>query len=93
MEKEQTVKFNNKTYEWNKLSEKSKLFFGQLRDLDTQIVQARMKIDQLHMSRHGFTNALANELGEKISAHVHTDHAAKPKANFSPFKSRENKTN
>ena len=27
-----------------------------------------MKIDQLHMSRHCFTNALANELGEKISS-------------------------
>jgi len=85
MEKEQKVKFNNKIYEWNKLSQKSKLFFGQLRDIDTQIVQARMKMDQLNMSRQGFTAALANELGEKISV--------KPRANFSPFKSREDKTN
>jgi hypothetical protein len=62
MDNNQKVKFNNKEYEWNKLSQKAKLYFGQLRDLETKIMQSRMQMDQLNMSKHGFTMALQTEL-------------------------------
>ena len=62
MEKEQKVKFNNKEYEWNKLNQKTRLMFGQIRDLDNKILQVRMQMDQLNMARQGFTSALQNEL-------------------------------
>ena len=45
MENKQKVKFNNKEYEWNKLSQKAKLYFGQLRDIDNKILQLKMQVD------------------------------------------------
>ena len=65
MEKEQKVKFNNKEYEWNKQSQKAKLMFGQIRDLDNKIMQSRMQMDQLNMARQGFPTALQAELEGK----------------------------
>ena len=65
MDKEQKVKFNNKDYEWNKLSQKAKLMFDEIRDLDDKSLQSRMQMDQLNMARQGFTTALQAELEGK----------------------------
>ena len=81
MEKEQKVKFNNKDYEWNKLSQKAQLMFGQLRDLDNKILQSRMQMDQLNMARQGFTAALQAELEGKPPPQV--------KVNYVPKKSKD----
>ena len=81
MEKEQKVKFNNKDYEWNKLSQKAQLMFGQLRDLDNKILQSRMQMDQLNMARQGFTAALQAELEGKLPPQV--------KVNYVPKKSKD----
>ena len=65
MDKEQKVKFNNKDYEWNKLSQKAKLMFDEIRDLDDKSLQSLMQMDQLNMARQGFTTALQAELEGK----------------------------
>ena len=85
MEKEQKVKFNNKDYEWNKLSQKAKLMFGQIRDLDNKIIQSRMQMDQLNMARQGFTTALQAELEGKPMPSV--------KVNYVPKKPKEKEVN
>ena len=85
MDKEQKVKFNNKEYEWNKLSQKAKLMFGQIRDLDNKIMQSRMQMDQLNMARQGFTTALQAELEGKPPPQV--------KVNYVPKKSEETPVN
>ena len=85
MEKEQKVKFNNKEYEWNKLSQKAQLMFGQIRDLDNKILQTRMQMDQLNMARQGFTTALQAELEGKPTPQV--------KVNYVPKKSEETPVN
>jgi len=77
MEKEQKVKFNNKEYEWNKLSQKAKLMFGQIRDLDNKILQTRMQMDQLNMARQGFTTALQAELEGKPPPQVKVNYVPK----------------
>ena len=85
MEKEQKVKFNNKDYEWDKLSQKAKLMFGQIRDLDNKILQSRMQMDQLNMARQGFTTALQAELEGKPMPEV--------KVNYVPKKPKEKPLN
>jgi hypothetical protein len=85
MEKEQKVKFNNKEYEWNKLSHKAKHIFGQLRDLDNKILQSRMLMDQLNMARQGFTTALQAELEGKPTPQV--------KVNYVPKKPKDSPVN
>ncbi len=85
MEKEQKVTFNNKEYKWNKLSQKAKLMFGQLRDLDNKIMQSRMQMDQLNMARQGFTAALQAELEGKPPPQV--------KVNYVPKKPEDNPVN
>ena len=85
MEKDQKVKFNNKDYEWNKLSQKAKLMFGQIRDLDNKILQTRMQMDQLNMARQGFTTALQAELEGKSMPSV--------KVNYVPKKPKEKAVN
>ncbi len=85
MEKEQKVKFNNKEYEWNKLSQKAKLMFGQIRDLDNKILQTRMQMDQLNMARQGFTTALQAELEGKPMPAI--------KVNYVPKKPKERPIN
>ena len=77
MENKQKIKFNNKEYEWNKLSQKAKLYFGQLRDIDNKILQVKMQLDQLNMARQGFTSALQNELESKPSPSVKVNYVPK----------------
>jgi len=81
MENKQKVKFNNKEYEWNKLSQKAKLYFGQLRDIDNKILQLKMQVDQLNMARQGFTSTLQNELESKSSPSVKVNYVPKAKTN------------
>ena len=85
MDKEQKVKFNNKDYEWNKLSQKARLIFGQIRDLDNKILQSRMQMDQLNMARQGFTTALQAELEGKPMPAI--------KVNYVPKKPKEKQVN
>ena len=85
MDKEQKVKFNNKDYEWNKLIQKAKLMFGQIRDLDNKILQTRMQMDQLNMARQGFTTALQAELEGKPMPAI--------KVNYVPKKPKEKQVN
>ena len=85
MAEEQKVKFNNKEYEWNKLSQKAQLMFGQIRDLDNKILQRRMQMDQLNMARQGFTTALQAELEGKPMPAI--------KVNYVPKKTKEKPLN
>ena len=85
MDKEQKVKFNNKDYEWNKLSQKARLMFGQIRDLDNKILQSRMQMDQLNMARQGYTTALQAELEGKPMPAI--------KVNYVPKKPKEKDVN
>jgi len=93
MDKEQKVKFNNKDYEWNKLSQKAKLMFGQIRDLDNKILQSRMQMDQLNMARQGYTTALQGELEGKPNSEVEGKSMPEVKVNYVPKKTKEKEIN
>lgn len=57
-----TITLDGETYIVDDLSESSRYCLGQLQDLQTQIVAARAKVDQLVMAERGFLDLLREEV-------------------------------
>ena len=58
----QTISMNDKEYKVDELSDKARYLVSQVQDMQTQVNQARARLDQIEVGIRGFTGLLQEEL-------------------------------
>ena len=62
MTEDKTITMNGKDYDIDQISEKAKYLVDQLKDLQSQSMQLKARLDQVEVCSSGFTQLLEKEL-------------------------------
>ena len=62
MTEDKTITMNGKDYDIDQISEKARYLVDQLKDLQSQVMQLKARLDQVEVCSSGFTQLLEQEL-------------------------------
>lgn len=62
MTEDKTITMNGKDYDIDQISEKARYLVDQLKDLQSQAMQLKARLDQVEVCSSGFTQLLEQEL-------------------------------